>query len=149
MTAAASVLAERPCTPVPGTSPALRGIIFHAGAIISVIDLAQALQIQNGQPPASGHFVRLRAQIPPVALAVDRVLGVARVATSDIARHATSLDRAQEGGDSAPGISSGAEVDLGTDTILGYVQPGLALVTGITDGFSIIDVPRLLRRFLS
>lgn len=149
LTAAASVLAERPCTPMPGTPDALRGIIFHAGAIICVFDLAKALQIERGDRPASGHFVRLRAQIPLVALAVDRVLGVARVATSDVALHSASLDPAQAGDDTVTGSAPQPGLDLGTDAILGYVQPGSSLVTGIADGFSIIDLPRLLRRFLS
>ncbi len=148
--AAASVLAERPCTAVPGAPVALRGIICHSGTIISVIDLAEALQIEIRSRSEQGHFVRLRAHEPPVALAVDRVLGVARIAMSDIQGLAASETMPGQSSDPTIDVDSGSEAGggLGSDAILGYAPRGLAMPSGITDGFSVIDVPRLLRRLL-
>jgi purine-binding chemotaxis protein CheW len=134
MAAVAQVLPMRPCTPVPGAVPALVGLAALSGRIVGVLSLARAL----GRPdPASetdgtaGHLVVLRggqSSSRPLALAVDRVLGIARVADPP----AAPQDGADRGG-------------LGNGATSGYA-PG-AMEHGRPD-FVVIDLPRLLHRVL-
>lgn len=129
----AAVLPEKPCTALPGAPAGLRGIVALSGGIVSVIDLGAVLGLSGpGEAQAAGgHFVRLRAQEPPVALAVARVLGIAQIAAS--------LESAPD-----PLRSGG----LGADAVSGYAPPGSDAAGGIGEGFSLIDLPRLLHRFL-
>ncbi|MFC6746877.1 chemotaxis protein CheW [Methylobacterium persicinum] len=53
--AVAQVLPGRPCTPVPGSGPALSGIVALSGRIVPVIGLARAL----GRPAAEGADPRI------------------------------------------------------------------------------------------
>lgn len=138
LAAAAAVMPDRSCTPVPGAPPALRGILAHAGVIVSVIDLGQALGVRrndDGQDP--GHFLRLRADslpnAPPVAFAVDRVLGLASVLVEAIEAPALV---ATPGG-------------LGAEAISGYAPIGSEGEGGERESFAVIDLPCLLRPFLS
>lgn len=130
LAATAAVMPARACTPVPGGPAALRGIVADAGIILSVIDLALALGVAPAAEAAEpGHFLRLRASGPPVALALDRVIGVATVA-------AEAIEPVTEGSASLGGaaISGYAPADAGRD--------------GAVGGFAVIDPIQLLRPFL-
>lgn len=136
--AVASVLPARACTPVPGAPPALRGIVTHAGAIVSVIDPGRALGLdgdgeEDGEERA--HLVLLRAQEPPVALAVDRVLGLADIPADAVG--------ARVGSDGAEAGDA-----LGLDAVSGYAPAGADAGAGVKDGFAVLDPKRLLRPFL-
>ncbi|MET0257807.1 MAG: chemotaxis protein CheW [Methylobacterium sp.] len=134
LAATAAVMPERACTPVPGAPPALRGIVSHAGIIVSVIDLAEAVGTRGeGADAGHGHFLRLRADDPPVALAVDRVIGLASVEADAI--EATPRTDGRDG--------------LGDAAISGYAPAGSDRGGGVSDGFAILDLQRLLRPFLS
>ncbi|MCJ2068984.1 chemotaxis protein CheW [Methylobacterium sp. J-030] len=125
LTAVAQVLPMRPLTPMPGAVPALIGLIALSGRIVGVVGLARAL----GRPePAgeTGHLVVLRGSAAPqsLALAVDRVLGIAPAATASGAADPEGLGNA---------VTSGyAPAAAGAD------RPD----------FVIVDLPRLLRRAL-
>ncbi|MCJ2050895.1 chemotaxis protein CheW [Methylobacterium sp. J-070] len=148
MAAVAQVLPMRPCTPVPGAVPALIGLVALSGRIVGVLGLARALGRPDAAPDAlerAGHLVVLRgahgaappsaqpaaaAQLPsrPVAFAVDRVLGIARVA-DPAAAPPGAADRGGLGNESASGYAPGSG---------GNGRPD----------FVVIDLPRLLRRTL-
>ncbi|ACK83901.1 chemotaxis protein CheW [Methylorubrum extorquens] len=128
LTAVAGVTPERPCTALPGAPPALRGITAVSGVIVSVLDLAACLGLDRAETDEGGHVVRLRAQEPPVALAVDRVLGIAQIETT-LAR---------------PTLESES---LGRGPLSGYAPPGSDRTGGIAEDFSLIDIPALLARF--
>ena len=135
--ACAGVFPARACTPVPEGPAWLRGIIAVSGGIVSVVDLARLLRLPGERRASAagdgpGHFVRLRAADPPVALAVDRVLGV-----SEIAEAPVDLD--------GIGASSGTRAPLGTGAVSGYAPPA----SGAGDGFTILDLPRLMRELAS
>ncbi|KAB1071542.1 chemotaxis protein CheW [Methylobacterium planeticum] len=161
MAAVARVLPARPCTPIPGAPPALLGIVALSGGIVSVIGLARALGRGPARDPArdpggeraeEGHLVVLRGGAAPLALAVDRVLGVARLdggsadpaardTASDAARDA-ARDTARDAAASALGAFGG----LGSEAVSGY-GPAERGAAGLGD-FVVIDLPRLLRRYL-
>ncbi|GAB6843128.1 purine-binding chemotaxis protein CheW [Methylorubrum rhodinum] len=121
----AGVMPERPCTALPGAPPALRGICAMAGTIVSVLDLSACLGLAMGS--GEGHLVRLRGQEVAVALGVDRVLGIARI-------EAVPADPAEV---------------LGGEPLLGYVPPASDRTGDVRDGFTILDLPALLARFLT
>ncbi|GJE34931.1 Chemotaxis protein CheW [Methylobacterium oxalidis] len=129
----AQVLPARPCTRLPGAPPALLGLVALSGGIVSVLDLARALG-RGGTPAEDGHLVVLRGTAVPVALAVDRVLGTARL----------------DGEALRPGESSGEPsavgLGLGSEAVSGYAPAGPG-GTGAGD-FALVDLPRLLRRYL-
>jgi purine-binding chemotaxis protein CheW len=128
LTAIAGVLPERACTRLPGAPAALRGIIAHAGTIVSVIDLAGALGLgRDDGTREPGHFLRVRADGPPLALAVDRVIGVSSV----------------EAGSVTASPTAGARDGVGAEAVSGYAPASLEH----EGGFAIIDLPRLLRPF--
>ncbi|MGC5780101.1 chemotaxis protein CheW [Methylobacterium sp. NFXW15] len=77
--AVARVLPGRPCTPVPGTGAALSGLVALSGRIVPVIGLARALGRPEVEGDAREHLVLLRGE-PPVALSVERALGIVRAA---------------------------------------------------------------------
>ncbi|MEH3119241.1 MAG: chemotaxis protein CheW [Methylorubrum populi] len=136
LAAVAGVSPERPCTALPGAPPALRGITAVAGAIVSVLDLAACLGLDRSAADGGGHVVRLRGQEPPVALAVDRVIGIARI------------DAALAGA-GASGGSAGSSEGLGGGPLLGYAPPGSDGTGDVREGFSLVDPPALLARFLA
>lgn len=135
----AQVLPARACTAVPGAPHALLGIVALSGRIVSVLDLARALGRDGSDEAASGsgHIVVLRGPEPLIALRVDRV-----VATSEVV--AETGDR----GFASPG--------LGADAVSYYAAASLAAAGPATAGldgagpadFVVIDLPRLLRRYL-
>ncbi|SDN08892.1 purine-binding chemotaxis protein CheW [Methylobacterium phyllostachyos] len=125
--AVAQVLPMRSATPMPGAVPALIGLIAVSGRIVGVLSLARALGRPDPEAEA-GHLVVLRGapSHQPLALAVDRVLGIARAAD----------------------VSAGQSPDpdgLGNDAASGYA-PGTAAAD--RPDFVIVDLPRLLRRAL-
>ncbi|MHB2208839.1 chemotaxis protein CheW [Methylobacterium sp. CM6257] len=133
LSAVAQVLPMRPCTPMPGAVPALLGLIALSGQIVGVLSLARALGRPEPAPDteaAAGHLVVLRgAQPHPVALAVDRVLGITRTAGSTVAMLPGAADPHGLGNEAASGYAPASAGDGGPD-------------------FVVIDLPRLLRRAL-
>ncbi len=143
--AVAHVVPGRACTPVPGAPPELLGLAAFSGRVVSVLDLAGALgrprAPRAGDARAGGHILVLRGGAAPLALAVDRVLSVADVDGG----HA-------EGGRGDGGAATGPLVTdgLGADAVSGYA-PGSgqeAAREGGGTGIVVIDLPRLLRRYL-
>ena len=132
LTAVAGVGPEPACTELPGAPPALRGITALSGTIVSVLDLAACLGLDgtSERGEARGHLLRLRAQEPPAALVVDRVLGIARI-------------------DAAIGQRSADPESLGRGPLLGYAPPGSDRTGELVEGFSLIDLPALLARTLA
>jgi purine-binding chemotaxis protein CheW len=133
--AVAHVMPARACTPVPGAPPALIGLAARSGRVVSVLDLAAALgrPRTEGTREGRGHFLILRGAGPAIALAVERVHGVARVAAP---AGASGQPEAAADLDAAPG--------LGADAVSSY-----AAAEGAAEGgFVVIDLPRLLRRYL-
>jgi len=128
--AVASVAPERPCTALPGSPPMLRGITAVSGVIVSVLDLAACLGLDPAKADEGGHVVRLRAQEPPVALAVDRVLGIAQIETT-LTRPARESE------------------SLGRGPLSGYAPPGSDRTGGIPEDFSLVDIRALLARFMT
>lgn len=130
LVAVAGVSPERSCTTLPGAPPALRGIMAMAGVIVSVLDLAVILGLdRTGAEPGSGHVVRLRAPDPAMALVVDRVLGIARIDA---------------------GLAQPPDPEaLGHGPLMGYAPPGSDRAGDVREGFSLVDLPALLARFLS
>lgn len=131
--AVAQILPMRPCTPMPGAVPALIGLVALSGRIVGVLSLARALGRPEPAPDteaAAGHLVVLRgAQPHPVALAVDRVLGITRTAGSTVAMLPGAADPHGLGNEAASGYAPASAGDGGPD-------------------FVVIDLPRLLRRAL-
>ncbi len=125
--AAAQVLSMRPCTPVPGAVPALIGLAALSGRMVGVLGLARALGRAAADPGSDGHLVALKGSAQPVALAVDRVLGVARV---------------DDAGIEPPSAAGG----MGGEAVSGYCPAG---TEGADLGdFVVLDLARLLRRAL-
>lgn len=120
----ARVLARRACTPVPGAMPAILGLVALSGRIVSVVGLARALGRPGAGAAEDGHLVLLRAAVTPIALAVDRVLGVAHLVEDP----------------------DGAVGGFGSDAVSRYA-PAEHGSAGLGD-FVVIDLPRLLRRTL-
>ncbi|WP_027172985.1 chemotaxis protein CheW [Methylobacterium sp. 10] len=134
------VVPARTYTPVPGAPPELLGLIALSGRVVSVLSLAGTLSrpvlsradsSRAESSTATGHILVLRGGIAPVALAVDRVLAVADV----------------DGALTAESVPMGG---LGADAVSGYAAaPGPeAALQGGEAGFVVIDLPRLLRRYL-
>ena len=107
----------------------LIGIAALSGRMVGVLGLARVLGRPVADPGPGGHLVALRGA-QPVALAVDRVLGVAQVD-----------DEAVEPASAAGG--------MGGEAVSGYC-PGAAAAEGADLGdFVILDLARLVRRALS
>ena len=128
---AAGVLPMRPCTPVPGAVPALLGLAAVSGRIVSVLDLARALGRPGPGAAPGGHLVALRTGTVPVALAVDRVIGVVEI----------DAEPASAGSEADP--SHPPSGGMGAAAVSGYAPAG-------SEGgdFVVLDLPRLLRRAL-
>ncbi len=123
LSAVAQVLPMRPCTPVPGAAFPILGLVALSGRIVSVVGLARALARPGAGRAEAGHLAVLRAVPVPVALAVDRALGIAHLSEAD----------APSAGFGSAAVSRYAAPDSGA--------------AGVGD-FVVIDLPRLLRRIL-
>jgi purine-binding chemotaxis protein CheW len=141
LAAAAQVLPMRPCTPVPGAVPALVGLAAVSGRIVSVLDLARALGRPGAGAGPGGHLVALRAGAVPVALAVDRVIGVAEIDLDEI-------DLAGTDSETAGGRPEIPEADPSPDGMGGGAVSGYAPADSEGGDFVVLDLPRLLRRAL-
>ncbi len=120
----AQVLPGRAATPVPGADPMVEGLVALSGRIVGVVGLARALGRSAPDPAESGHLVLLRGE-PPVALAVDRAIGIVRTG--------------REGRE--PGAPAGSP--LGNGSASDYVPAA----DGHPD-FVIVDPSPLLRRLM-
>lgn len=133
LAAVAQVLPSRPCTPMPGAVPALVGLVALSGRIVGVLSLARALGRPEAPPEsgtAAGHLIVLRGgQTQPLALVVDRVLGIARAAGSS------------DGAATDPANPDGLGIDAASVYAPGAARDG-------SPDFVVIDLPRLLRRVL-
>ncbi|MCJ2079933.1 chemotaxis protein CheW [Methylobacterium sp. J-090] len=136
LTQVAQVLAARSVTPVPGAPAALLGVIALSGRVVSLLGLARALGRTDATEPGAGHIVVLRGGAAMVALAVDRVEGVAAVAVPDPDSPA-----------SGTGLLAPAATGLGAEAVSGYAPAQAGAGDG--PGFVVVDLPRLLRRYLS
>ncbi|WP_204165338.1 chemotaxis protein CheW [Methylobacterium radiodurans] len=136
--AAAGVLPMRPCTPVPGAVPALVGLAAVSGRIVSVLDLARALGRPTPGAGPGGHLVTLRNAPVPLALAVDRVLGVA-----EIDLDAPDLDEETSAKPDLPAAAHPSSGGMGDAAVSGY-----APAKSEGGDFVVLDLPRLLRRAL-
>ncbi|KQP29008.1 chemotaxis protein CheW [Methylobacterium sp. Leaf100] len=130
----AQVLPARPVTAVPDAPDALLGVVALSGRVVSLLGLARALGRPGAAEPGAGHIVVLRGGAAAVALAVDRVEGVVAIAPSD-----PDLPNATES------LLDPAVAGLGPGAVSGYAPAG----THGGDGFVAVDLPRLLRRYLS
>lgn len=138
----AAVLPGRSCTPVPGAPPALLGIVALSGRIVSVLGLARAMGAGDADAEARpSYLVTLRAQEPPIALGVDRVIGVVQAAVPST----PAGEPAARPDPSTAGPNPGS---LGIDAVSGYAPPDPDRAEGAREGFVIVDLPLLLRRFL-
>lgn len=137
LSAIVQVVPARPCTPVPGAPPELLGVAALGGRVVSVLALARVLGRTVAAPAESGHFVVLRGGGAPVALGVDRALGVVDAPLADPPE-----------GFAGGGLGSGLGNGLGAGAISGYAPPGDAGAARGEAGFLVIDLPRLLRRYL-
>jgi purine-binding chemotaxis protein CheW len=125
--AVAEVLPPQKYMPVPDGPPALVGLFGRGGRLVSVIDLALALDIvPSSAKDEDHHFVLLRREQPQVALRVERAHAVADI-------HPLTDEEA---------------TGFRNDAVTGYARvqdaagdPG--------DTLSILDTERLLRPFLS
>ena len=101
LAAVAQVLPSRPSTPMPGAVPALDGLIALSGRIVGVLSLARALgrpEPASDAEAAAGHLIVLRGVHPqPLALAVDRVLGIARASGEAASVYAPGSGAAGDG----------------------------------------------------
>lgn len=124
----AEVLPPQRCTPVPDGPPALIGLFGRGRRLVSVIDLAVVLGIENGAPEDGSsdyHFILLRRDQPQVAL---------RVARADTVADVLPLTGEEAGGFRNEAVTSYGKVRLGTDDL--------------DTTLSLLDPERLLRSFL-
>lgn len=122
----AQVLPARPVTPLPGAPPAILGLIALSGRVVGLLALAPALG-RAGEPVLEGgHVVVARGTASPVAVSVDRVLGVAEIPES-------ALDTAY------------VDAGLSAEAVSGYAPAGSG--PGAESAFVVIDLPRLVRRY--
>lgn len=122
----AQVLPARPVTALPGSAPAILGLIALAGRVVSLLALAPALGRSADSDEEAGHVVLVRGAAIPVALSVGRVLGVAEIPEA-------AIDTAY------------AEAGLSAEAVSGYAPAGAG--PGAESAFVIIDLPRLVRRY--
>ena len=110
------ILAAGEATRIPGSSPAVLGLVNVRGTLVPVVDAAQAVGLEG--PHTRGTLVVVERRGRPVGLAVDEVLDLVSVP-------AASLDE----GSALPGVrpdlvravgSAGghAFVQLATDAVL-------------------------------
>ncbi|MCJ2034460.1 chemotaxis protein CheW [Methylobacterium sp. J-068] len=124
----AQVLPGRVPTPLPGAPPAILGLIALSGRVVSLLALARALGRSADADHAAGHVVLVRGATIPVALAVDRVVGVAEIPDA-------ALDTAY------------SDAGLSAEAVSGYAPAGAG--PGAESGFVVVDLPRLVRRYFS
>lgn len=74
----ALLLPASKATPVPGSPPALLGLVTRRGRLLNIVDPALPLGVSR-QDAAAGHLLVLRGTAPYLALRVDRVESVDRV----------------------------------------------------------------------
>jgi len=75
----AEVFPFRDCTPIPGSAPALLGVINVRGDIRSVVDLRRVLDLPPADGNAPGYVVMLRQQDGTIGFRVDTVDEVRQV----------------------------------------------------------------------
>lgn len=127
----AQVFPARACTPVPGASEAVLGLVALSGRVVSVMSLAACMgRPDPGGQPLQGHFVVLRGGGAGMALAVDRVEGIVQVPAAAPADPGSS-----RGGQDGP--------RLGSEAVSVYAAAGPQ-----GGAVVIVDPRRLLRRYL-
>ncbi|WP_018262909.1 chemotaxis protein CheW [Methylobacterium sp. WSM2598] len=123
--AVAEVAPFRPCTPVPGAPPALIGLSGRGGALLSILDLATALDLPPLPAEAGAHLVVLRRDAPRLGLRVERALAV--------------LDALLDPGPAPPGRA-----------VAGHARADAADAErfALREGFALLDLAALLQPFL-
>ncbi|MDB5369593.1 MAG: hypothetical protein JWP20_1151 [Roseomonas sp.] len=126
-----------PCTPAPGTPPAMLGLYGRAGQVFIVLDLGAALGGPVPLAGAGGHLLLLRHAPRRFALRVDRALGAIQAAPADAAGASLAAHRAVIGHALAPaGLAQAGPAPAGPS------GDGTALV-------GLIDLDHLLRPYLA
>ena len=99
-------------TPVPCTPPHVAGILNVRGEVVTVLDLAVALDL-SGSPELSDSAQVLLVELPQVrvGLLIDEVLGVRQLSLD-------GLDRALSGRDFARGVAEARIVFLDLEQLL-------------------------------
>jgi chemotaxis signal transduction protein len=72
------------CTPVPGGSAALCGVMNLHGEVVSVLDLALLLELPDYTATPSGYVILLHRRDGPAALRVDQLDRVQLVSAAEI-----------------------------------------------------------------
>ncbi|WP_075216211.1 chemotaxis protein CheW [Mongoliimonas terrestris] len=98
--AARGVAPAGPVAPLPGTHPAVAGIVHQAGRFVAVVDLAALLGLPPG-PADGGVHVFLKSE-PPVALAAAAVVGTTAAA---------AISGGDTGSAAAPAVTGHARLD--------------------------------------
>jgi purine-binding chemotaxis protein CheW len=70
--------------PLPGAPGVVEGVINLRGSVVPVLDLRQRLRLPTRPVEPTDHLVITRATGRLVALRVDRVVGLSRVAAGDV-----------------------------------------------------------------
>lgn len=126
--AVAEILAFRAPMPVPGGPRGLIGMLGRGGHLVSVIDLAMAVEQAapgSERDPAGRHIVLLRQEKPRVALCVDRALAV----------------------DAVVPLTEDGTTDFRMNAVIGYAKT--ARFADQDNVVALLDLDRLLRPFLS
>jgi purine-binding chemotaxis protein CheW len=72
-------------TPLPRTAPFIEGVINVRGEVMPLIDMRRRLGLPHKPIEHTDHLVICRRTASPLALRVDRVLGLWRIARGEIA----------------------------------------------------------------
>lgn len=81
-----------PITPVPGTPPALPGIISRHGAVLPVVDLRPLLGLATAPPTRASRLVVAQQGEDALALLVDAALDLVRIPAAAFGPLPPSLD---------------------------------------------------------
>jgi purine-binding chemotaxis protein CheW len=80
-----AVASLRGLTPVPGTPPAVSGVVAHRGNALPVVDLKPLLGLTGDRSTAGCWLVAIRAERGGIGVRADRIAGVFRAATGGAA----------------------------------------------------------------
>lgn len=89
------VMRWRAPTPVPGAPPVIPGIISQRGVVLPVVDLRLALGLAAAPPGRAARLVVAQHEAADMALFVDAVVDLVRLAPADRAAPPAGLDAAR------------------------------------------------------
>ncbi len=115
------ILAASEPTRIPGSSPAVLGLVNVRGTLVPVVDTAQAVGLPGSHP--RGTLVIVERHGRPVALAVDEVIDLVTMPTASL-DEGSALPGVRKGLVRAVGSAGGhAFVQLATDAVLEPLLP--------------------------